>query len=110
MALGDFIGSLRFYPWRERMVMPREEPVERALDSGAVAEPPTLLDRERACSRRRRKELSERVQPLERPAGSRNTAASQGRAARRESSRKKAKVAAADKVTRPRAPAQEPET
>jgi hypothetical protein len=29
MSLGDFIGSLQFYPWRERMLMPEEEPVER---------------------------------------------------------------------------------
>jgi hypothetical protein len=29
MALGDFIGSLQFYPWRERMLMPEEESIER---------------------------------------------------------------------------------
>lgn len=90
--------------------MPREEPVERALDSGAVAQLPTFLDRERASSRQRGRKVAERAQPFERSAGSRNTAASRGRAAKRESSRKKAKVAAADKVTHPRAPAREPET
>ena len=29
MSLGDFIGSLQFYPWKERMLMPEEEPIER---------------------------------------------------------------------------------
>ena len=32
MALGDFIGSLMFYPWKERMVMPEEEAIERARE------------------------------------------------------------------------------
>jgi hypothetical protein len=34
MALGDFIGSLQFYPWRERMLMPEEESVERLRGDG----------------------------------------------------------------------------
>jgi hypothetical protein len=34
MALGDFIGSLQFYPWRERMLMPEEESVERLQGDG----------------------------------------------------------------------------
>lgn len=29
MSLGDFIGSLQFYPWKERMIMPEEESTER---------------------------------------------------------------------------------
>jgi hypothetical protein len=43
MSLGDFIGSLQFYPWKERMLMPEEEPVERVpsevtrIDSGQAA-------------------------------------------------------------------------
>lgn len=32
VALGDFIGSLQFYPWRERMLMPEEEAIERARE------------------------------------------------------------------------------
>ena len=32
MALGDFIGSLRFYPWKERMLMPEEKAIEKARE------------------------------------------------------------------------------
>lgn len=38
MALGDFIGSLQFYPWRERMLMPEEESVERLQGEGCRVE------------------------------------------------------------------------
>jgi len=38
MSLGDFIGSLQFYPWKERMLMPEEEPIER------VRTEPTKID------------------------------------------------------------------
>ena len=51
MALGDFIGSLQFYPWRERMVMPPEEPVKerktslRARDRRSAGERPARSGR-----------------------------------------------------------------
>ncbi len=41
MALGDFIGSLMFYPWKERMVMPEEEAVERAREDKREGKSPS---------------------------------------------------------------------
>jgi hypothetical protein len=41
MALGDFIGSLRFYPWKERMVMPEEQALERAREDAREGQTPT---------------------------------------------------------------------
>jgi Family of unknown function (DUF6496) len=41
VALGDFIGSLQFYPWRERMVMPEEEAIERAREDAREGKSPS---------------------------------------------------------------------
>ena len=41
MALGDFIGSLQFYPWRERMVMPEEEAIEKAREDAREGKSPS---------------------------------------------------------------------
>ena len=41
MALGDFIGTLAFYPWRERMVMPEEEAIERAREDEREGKSPS---------------------------------------------------------------------
>jgi len=41
VALGDFIGSLQFYPWRERMVMPEEEAIERAREDSREGKSPS---------------------------------------------------------------------
>jgi Family of unknown function (DUF6496) len=41
VALGDFIGSLQFYPWRERMVMPREEAIDRAREDAREGKSPS---------------------------------------------------------------------
>ena len=41
MSLGDFIGSLQFYPWKERMVMPEEETIERAREDAREGKSPS---------------------------------------------------------------------
>jgi hypothetical protein len=41
VALGDFIGSLQFYPWRERMVMPQEEAIDRAREDARQGKSPS---------------------------------------------------------------------
>ena len=41
VALGDFIGSLQFYPWRERMVMPEEEAIEKAREDAREGKSPS---------------------------------------------------------------------
>lgn len=41
MSLGDFIGSLQFYPWKERMVMPEERTIERAREDAREGKSPS---------------------------------------------------------------------
>lgn len=41
VSLGDFIGSLQFYPWKERMVMPEEETIERAREDAREGKAPS---------------------------------------------------------------------
>lgn len=75
MSLGDFIGSLQFYPWKERRLMPEEEPIKREASPaeqtgfhgsvGALKEPPEggRARRRRASQRRGCKRKSHR-EPL----------------------------------------------
>lgn len=41
VSLGDFIGSLQFYPWKERMVMPEEQALERAREDEREGKSPS---------------------------------------------------------------------
>lgn len=41
VALGDFVGALHFYPWKERMLMPDEETLERAREDAREGKSPS---------------------------------------------------------------------